>query len=111
MSNDVMIPRSRAVLANRLAVEDRSRRFVSLTEEGGRPRVLDQPRMKEMEHAAAIGNIDPTLYQHRVGLSVTVFHDPIAQTVLAYEIGVEMPHPIVMPVKSDIVILRACNRR
>src|SRR5215467_899503 len=69
-------------LANRLAVEDRSHRFVSLAEEGGRVGVLHQPRMKEMDYAAAVRNIDPTLHEQWVGLAVTIFDDPIAQTVL-----------------------------
>ena len=68
--------------------------------------MLHQARMKEMDHATAIRNIDPTLYQQGIGLTVTVVYEPVTQTVLAYQIGVEMPHPIVMAVKPDIVVLR-----
>jgi len=84
-------------LGNQLAVKYRARRLVSLANEGGRASTLHQTRMKEMDHPAAIRNVDPALDQQRIGFAVTVFDDPITQPVLAYQSGIEMPHPIVMP--------------
>src|SRR5215469_18328601 len=61
--------------------------------------------MKEMDHPAAIRDVDPALDQHGVGFAAAVFDDPITQAVSTHQIGVEMPQPIVMAVKSDIVAL------
>ena len=59
-----------------------------------------------MDHPAAIRNVNPALDQQRVGLAITVFDNPIPQTVFAYQIRVEMPRPIVVPVKANVVVLR-----
>ena len=62
--------------------------------------------MEEMDHATTIRNIDPALHQRGVGFAVTVLDDPITQTVLANSRRVQTAHPIIMPVKADIVGFR-----
>ena len=93
-------------LRNRLAIKYRGRKLVALANEGGGASTLHEARMKEMDHPAAVGNVDPALDQQRVGPAVTVFDNLIPQTVLAYQVRVETPRPIVVPVKADIVVLR-----
>ena len=63
---------------DRLTGEDKSGRLVSLAHESRRTGPLEQSGMKEMDHAAAVGNIDPTLDQLRVGLAVAESDDPVA---------------------------------
>ena len=58
-----------------------------------------------MDLPAAVWDIDPAVDQGRVGFTVTVFDDPITQTVSTRQNAVEMAYPVVMAVKSEIVAL------
>lgn len=56
--------------------------------------------------STAVRNVDPALHQRGVGFSIVVSDDSVAQTILAHEIYVETAHPVVVPVKPNIVVLR-----
>src|SRR5438876_11001981 len=99
-------PQIQCRLEDRLTGEDERGGFVSLAYEGRRSAALDQPRVKEMDHSAAIRNIDPALDQWRVGLPVAIFDDPIAQTVLTNQGCVQMPVRVIMPMKADMRVFR-----
>src|SRR5208283_221291 len=92
--------------ADRLTGKDKPGRFVSLTHEGRYTRALEQSGVKEMDHPATVRNIDPALDQLRVGLAVAVSDDPISQTVLTDQAGVQAPICVIMSMKADIRIFR-----
>src|SRR6266436_642493 len=93
-------------LEDRLAGEDEPGGFVSLAYKGRCAAAVDQHGVKEMDHAAAVWNIDPALDQIRVCPTVAIFDDPIAQTVLTHQSGVQMPVSVIMPMKADMSVFR-----
>ena len=62
--------------------------------------------MEEMDHAATVRNVDPALYQQRVRCTVAVFDDPVAQSVSANAVDIQLPSSIIMSVKAGIVVFR-----
>jgi len=57
-----------------------------------------------MNHTATVRNIDPALDQLRVCLAVAVSDNPLPQTKLTHQAGVQAPVRVIMPMKPDIRI-------
>ena len=91
-------------LPDRLTGEDQPGGLVSSTHEGRGTAPVDRHRMKEMDHPAAVRNIDPAFDQIRVCFTVAIFDDPITQTVLMHQSGVQMPISVIMSVEADVSV-------